>query len=206
MDFTVVIVSFKSFHIIEEHIKVIDKKNKIIKVENSLDKDLKLKLEKNYSNVTVIIPEENLGYGRALNLGIEKSLSKFVFCMVADLNISKDCFLNIENILEKFVGEENFLCSRFSKVRFNRYTKNTKIKKHFDHIYSIFDGKEKGIPVLSIVGLLNENFKGGNFIINDVLIKIKTGDFIVFPSCFLYPHQVKNITQGTRYSFVTWCY
>tara|TARA_R100001224_G_C3951999_1_gene126062 strand:- start:69 stop:617 length:549 start_codon:yes stop_codon:yes gene_type:complete len=107
---------------------------------------------------------------------------------------------------EKFVGEENFLCSRFSKVRFNRYTKNTKIKKHFDHIYSIFDGKEKGIPVLSIVGLLNENFKGGNFFINDVLIKIKTGDFIVFPSCFLYPHQVKNITQGTRYSFVTWCY
>ena len=79
MDFTVVIVSFKSFHIIEEHIKAIDKKNKIIIVENSLDKDLKLKLEKNYSNVTVIIPEENLGYGRALNLGIEKSLSKFVF-------------------------------------------------------------------------------------------------------------------------------
>tara|TARA_Y100000004_G_C8923524_1_gene416548 strand:- start:931 stop:1479 length:549 start_codon:yes stop_codon:yes gene_type:complete len=107
---------------------------------------------------------------------------------------------------EKFVGEEKFLCTRFSKIRFNRYTKNTNIKKHFDHIYSIFDGKEKGIPVLSIVGLLNDNFKGGNFFINDVLIKIKTGDLVVFPSCFLYPHQVKNINQGTRYSFVTWCY
>ena len=32
----------KSFHIIEEHIKVIDKKNKIIIVENSLDKVSKL--------------------------------------------------------------------------------------------------------------------------------------------------------------------
>ena len=88
MDFTVVIVSFKSFHIIEEHIKAIDKKNKIIIVENSLDKDLKLKLEKNYSNVTVIIPEENLGYGRALNLGIEKSLSKFVFCVLRVISLT----------------------------------------------------------------------------------------------------------------------
>ena len=82
MDFTVVIVSFKSFHIIEEHIKAIDKKNKIIIVENSLDKDLKLKLEKNYSNVTVIIPEENLGYGRALNLGIEKSTWIVPHCQI----------------------------------------------------------------------------------------------------------------------------
>ena len=60
--------------------------------------------------------------------------------------------------------------------------------------------------MLSIVGLLNENFKGGNFYINNVLIKIKTGDVLVFPSCFLYPHEVKSITQGKRYSFVTWCY
>tara|TARA_Y100000592_G_C5469939_1_gene318854 strand:- start:1209 stop:1757 length:549 start_codon:yes stop_codon:yes gene_type:complete len=107
---------------------------------------------------------------------------------------------------EKFTNQKNFLCSRFSKIRFNKYTKNTNIQEHVDHIHSLFDGNEKGIPVLSIVGLLNENFKGGNFYINNVLIKIKTGDVLVFPSCFLYPHQVKNITQGKRYSFVTWCY
>ena len=122
MDFTVVIVSFKSFHIIEEHIKAIDKKNKIIIVENSLDKDLKLKLEKNYSNVTVIIPEENLGYGRALNLGIEKSLSKFVFCMVADLNISKECFLKIENILDKFTDFSIISPTYFDESIYKNYT------------------------------------------------------------------------------------
>ena len=107
---------------------------------------------------------------------------------------------------EKFTNQKTILCSRFSRIRFNKYTKNTNIQEHIDHIYSLFDGKERGIPVLSIVGLLNENFKGGDFYINNVLIKIKTGDVLVFPSCFLYPHEVKSITQGKRYSFVTWCY
>ena len=92
MDYTVVIVSFKSFHLIEKHIHAIDKKNQIIVIENSLDQDLKEKLEKLYLNVKVIIPENNLGYGKALNLGIDKANTNFVFCMVADLDISKECF------------------------------------------------------------------------------------------------------------------
>ena len=102
MDFTVVIVSFKSFHLVEENIKAIEKKNQIIVIENSLDKVLKEKLEKFYSNVEVIIPEKNLGYGGALNLGIKKSKNSIVICMVADANISKECFFHIANIISKF--------------------------------------------------------------------------------------------------------
>ena len=102
MNFTVVIVSFKSFHLIEEHIKAIENKNQILVIENSLDKALKEKLERLYSNVEVIIPEKNLGYGRALNLGIKKSKNSIVFCMVADANISKECFSHISNIISKF--------------------------------------------------------------------------------------------------------
>ena len=66
MDFTVVIVSFKSFHLVEKHIKNIDKKYKIIIIENSLDKDLKTRIEKNYSNVTVILPQKKLGLWKCL--------------------------------------------------------------------------------------------------------------------------------------------
>lgn len=97
-----------------------------------------------------------------------------------------------------------FLCSKFSPLRFNQYKKGTLMRKHFDHIHSIFDGEQKGIPVLSFIGILNEDYSGGQLIINDKQIKTKTGDIIIFPSCFLYPHEIKEIKKGIRYSFVTW--
>ena len=45
MDFTVVIVSFKSSHLLEKNIQSIEKKNQIIIIENSLDALIKTKLE-----------------------------------------------------------------------------------------------------------------------------------------------------------------
>ena len=77
---------------------------------------------------------------------------------------------------------------------------------HVDHIHSLFDGKEKGIPILSMVGLLNDNFKGGEFLICNKDINLKQGEVVVFPSVFLFPHEVKKIIKGDRYSFVVWAY
>jgi len=102
MNFTVVIVSFKSSHLLEKNIKAIEKKNKIIIIENSLDVSTKNKLEKLYDNVKVIIPEKNLGFGGGLNLGIEKSENSFVICLVPDASLSKDCYLGISDILDKY--------------------------------------------------------------------------------------------------------
>ena len=72
---------------------------------------------------------------------------------------------------------------------------------------SLFSGDVRGIPILSIVGILNDNYQGGEFVMfNDYKIKFKPGDLIIFPSVFLYPHKVNPVTNGTRYSFVSWCY
>jgi hypothetical protein len=115
--------------------------------------------------------------------------------------------------LEKYIvidkiGKDNLKgWNGFIKIRFNRYNKNQIMSKHCDHIHSLFDGKIKGIPILSIVGVLNDNYKGGEFIMfDDYEIKFKAGDLIIFPSVFLYPHLVKPVKKGTRYSFVSWCY
>ena len=35
-------------------------------------------------------------------------------------------------------------------------------------------------------------------------IKLKKGDAIMFPSNFMYPHEIMPVTQGTRYSIITW--
>lgn len=94
--------------------------------------------------------------------------------------------------------------SGYTLSRFNRYKTDTKMKIHADHIHSMFDGTRKGIPALSILGVLNEDYEGGEFVMCGEEIKLGTGDVMVFPSNFLYPHEVKLVTSGTRYSFVSW--
>ena len=100
----------------------------------------------------------------------------------------------------------NMFIKHVSQVRFNRYAPGTKMREHYDHIQSLFDGKLKGIPILSIVGLLNDNYEGGEFMIRGKEVKLIRGDILIFPSNFMYPHAVKEITKGIRYSFVSWAF
>jgi len=91
-----------------------------------------------------------------------------------------------------------------SDLRFNRYSVNTFMAEHIDHIRSLFDGKNKGIPILSIVGLLNDDFTGGEFMLCDEVIPLKKNSLLIWPSVFLYPHKVMPIKSGIRHSFVGW--
>ncbi len=90
-------------------------------------------------------------------------------------------------------------------VRFNKYLTSKMMAPHADHIHSIFDGQKKGIPIISMLGVLNEDYEGGEFIMfDDEVIKLKQGDLLIFPSIFLFPHKVNAVTKGTRYSFISW--
>jgi len=93
-----------------------------------------------------------------------------------------------------------------SSVRLNRYPTGSMMRAHADHIRTLFDGQAKGIPVLSVVGVLNDDYEGGDLIICGEPYRLKPGQIIVWPSCFLYPHEVTEITAGTRYSFVSWAW
>ena len=94
---------------------------------------------------------------------------------------------------------------KYSTPRVNRYSKGQKMAKHQDHISSLFKNWE-GIPILSLVGVFNDDYKGGNFILRDKKIDLKTGDILIFPSLFIYTHEVTEITEGVRHSFVSWAY
>ena len=111
---------------------------------------------------------------------------------------------------EKYSQEEEQTGSlwirHMSGIRFNRYKIGTKMRSHHDHIQSLFDGKLRGIPILSFVGLLNDNYEGGAFMCREKEIKLIRGDILLFPSNFMYPHEVKEITKGIRYSFVSWAF
>jgi predicted 2-oxoglutarate/Fe(II)-dependent dioxygenase YbiX len=93
-----------------------------------------------------------------------------------------------------------------SEIRFNKYEAGTNMKLHCDHIQTLFDGKRRGIPTLTVLGLLNDDFQGGEFKLCGETVNLSVGDVIVFPSNFMYPHEVTTITEGTRFSFVSWVY
>jgi len=131
---------------------------------------------------------ENLTYKQKLHDLTWKALEKYI-------------------IVDKIGGNTLPGWSGFSEIRFNRYDKNQIMSKHVDHIVSLFSGNTRGIPILSILSLLNDNYQGGEFIMfDDYEIKLKAGDLLIFPSVFLYPHLVKPVTKGIRYTFVSWCY
>lgn len=93
-----------------------------------------------------------------------------------------------------------------SKVRLNRYPTGSVMRAHADHIHTLFDGQARGIPAISLVGVLNDDYQGGDLIICGQPYRLKPGQIIVWPSCFLYPHEVTEITEGERYSFVSWAW
>tara|TARA_R110000803_G_scaffold127946_1_gene195322 strand:+ start:1201 stop:1761 length:561 start_codon:yes stop_codon:yes gene_type:complete len=106
----------------------------------------------------------------------------------------------------KFMEDNmSVLITKFSTPRLNRYQVGQGMSKHYDHIHSLFADNE-GIPVLSLVGVFNDNYEGGNFVVRDKQISLKTGDILIMPSIFIYPHKVTKVTKGVRHSFVSWAY
>jgi hypothetical protein len=112
----------------------------------------------------------------------------------------------IKHELNQIMGNNTWFntWSSFSHLRVNKYTVDTNMKMHCDHIKDLFDGERKGIPILTLLGSLNNDYEGGDLIILDEKFSLPAGSIMVFPSNFMYPHKVENITKGIRYSFVSW--
>jgi hypothetical protein len=116
------------------------------------------------------------------------------------------------NVIYKYIAEDHVASwhnswAGFEPLKFLRYTPDTGMRKHCDHVHSMFDGQKKGIPVLTVIGLFNDNFKGGEFVLfDDEVIPMEKGDILVFPSIFLYPHTVQKVTEGVRYSGSSWVF
>ena len=99
------------------------------------------------------------------------------------------------------------IMNKFTAVRFNRYQPGQIMRQHIDHIHSIFDGENKGIPVLSFILNFNDEYEGADlFFWDNDSYKLGKGDIIMWPSNFLYPHGVTEATKGKRYSGVCWAW
>ena len=103
-------------------------------------------------------------------------------------------------VIKKY--KENFpLChiEEDSGYELLRYKEGQFYTQHTD---SFKDGPRE----VSCSFALNDDYEGGEwgFFNREMVIKAPKGSAVLFPSNFMYPHEIMPVTKGTRYSIITW--
>jgi len=103
-----------------------------------------------------------------------------------------------EDYISKFHVENN---NQYDNYSILKYGSGQKFIKHVD------DGKKCPRRV-SLVYYINDNYEGGEIVFPNwsLSLKPKANQLLMFPSNFMYAHEVKPVTNGTRYSVVQWLY
>tara|TARA_R100000353_G_scaffold174713_1_gene143282 strand:- start:81 stop:518 length:438 start_codon:yes stop_codon:yes gene_type:complete len=103
----------------------------------------------------------------------------------------------IDNYIIKKVKENfklyNFDVEKIDTMQIVKWPTGSKMGLHKDHEGDKF----------SFIIYLNDDFEGGETIIDGVLIKPKKSRLVLF-SNRLYEHEVKTITKGDRYTLIAW--
>ena len=117
---TVIIVSFKSDHVIDRCIKSIDNTIEIIVVDNSNNSEFKNEIEKKYKNVRCILSKKNLGMGAGNNLGIKNVNNDFALILNPDVVLDDN---SINEIIEasKDIGSFGIIAPLSNKNEYPNY-------------------------------------------------------------------------------------
>lgn len=135
----------------------------------------------------------------------------------SSINISDQFVVDQQNSeFRKKIDEDFFLCASTALNRYRelfpevaseidtgydllRYTEGQFYVQHTDS----FKTQQRSV---SCSFILNEDYEGGEFAFFDreMIIRGGKGSIIMFPSNFMFPHEIMPVTSGTRYSIITW--
>ena len=101
---TFVITTFKSEKVIFDCLSELPSESPKIIIENSGNYILKKNLENKFQNLECLIMTQNIGYGKANNIGISKSKTNYIFIINPDTFFSKK---KLDLFLSK-IDKENF--------------------------------------------------------------------------------------------------
>jgi hypothetical protein len=107
-----------------------------------------------------------------------------------------DEYKNKNNILD-------FEYQHITNIEILKYQQSGFYTWHTDHFAAI-------PRTMSCILLLNNDYEGGNLCFRNPdgsgewEVEVKANRMIIWPSNFLYPHTVKPVINGTRYSVVAW--
>jgi N-acetylglucosaminyl-diphospho-decaprenol L-rhamnosyltransferase len=100
-DLTIIITTYKSEEKIENCLNSIDSAIKVIVMENSDNKKFKIDVERKFSNVECILTNDNLGYGKANNIGLNKVTTNYSLILNPDTVLGNETINNFFIFLKK---------------------------------------------------------------------------------------------------------
>ena len=137
---TLVFVTYYSHKHVYRLCKSLSSKFKIIIIENSLDKSLKIKIEKKYKNVKIIIPHKNLGIAASYNIGIKETKSKYVYLNCPDMSITNNSLNELIKCADKLKNFGLIAPNYVDTKIYNNYVgekKNINKKNKIHHFYKL---------------------------------------------------------------------
>ena len=163
---SVIIVSFKSDHVIHKCINSIDNQMEIIVVDNSNDIEFKKEIERKYNNVKCILSSSNIGMGAGNNLGIKNVSNDYAFILNPDVILQND---SIDEIIKDVKSIDSFgLVAPISdKIEYPNYKLDKNKNQSFDPINPFkvksVDGYAMLLNLKQLRKIKNFNFFDENF-------------------------------------------
>ena len=163
---SVIIVSFKSDHIIHRCIDSIDKEIEIIVVDNSNNAEFKKYIEDKYKNVRCILSTKNIGMGGGNNIGIKSTNKDFALVLNPDVILEKDAINQIINA-SKVIDSFGVIAPTLDDVKYPNYKLDYTKDQKFDPINPFkvksVDGYSMLLNLKKLKQLTNFNFFDENF-------------------------------------------
>ena len=163
---SVIIVSFKSDHIIQQCIDSIDKEIEIIVIDNSNNTEFKKHIEEEYENVKCILSTKNIGMGAGNNIGIRNTNKDFALVLNPDVILEKDAINQIINA-SKIIDSFSIIAPILDKIKYPNYKLDNKKHQKFDPVKPFkvksVDGYSMLLNLKRLKQLVNFKFFDENF-------------------------------------------
>lgn len=165
----------------------------IIELENIIPNNLSDNIINYYKNNDSLFTEALVGKNK-LNINIRNCYKH-----ILDQTFEKEIFDVVSECIKIYNNKFKLDISKDTGYQILKYKKGGFYKEHVDQ-------HNNCNRALSCSLILNNNFLGGNFSFfnNKIILPVKKNSAIMFPSNFMYPHQILPVLDGTRYSIITW--
>jgi predicted 2-oxoglutarate/Fe(II)-dependent dioxygenase YbiX len=135
---------------------------------------------------------------------------------VQEVEISNSYIIEKNELLRKKLDTELFLCAgkaiqayvnKFSSVNIKEDTGYQLLQYKEGQFYSQHtDSYNIKNRAVSCSFALNDDYEGGQwgFFGRKIVMQAPKGSALMFPSNFMYPHEIMPVTKGERYAVITW--
>jgi hypothetical protein len=144
---------------------------------------------------------KNFDVRRTYNYNLEKISNKLTD--VHWCNLLQTTFNNFLTLYHKDLNVLDYNWKEVRDIQILKYENTGFYTWHTDHFSEI-------PRTYTLIYLLNNDYKGGNLCFRNPdgteewEVEVEPNKLIIWPSNFLYPHTVKPVTEGRRYTVVAW--